>query len=242
MDTDDVPFGKYQGMDINVLLADRGYCMWLVRQDWLEERYPAIYGMIVDQYDVDVSEYIPSERIRQPKQTKRQAAAEAHGAAVVAASIATSVRQRMIEKQSAAAAVFEARWTLNALLREAPDLYEALQDQLGMFHASLGAGTDEQIVAHGEAMCRGWAAAIAVMEKSNIAADAIHIGEFGECVVAIGRMQKAPGWLREQYGDGVVYLCPREVAMLYLRLDVARALKAEWPDAELTEIREKENA
>src|SRR4051812_32621849 len=113
-------------------------------------------------------------------------------AQAVAASIATSVRQRMIEKQSNAAAAFEARWTMNALSREAPDLHEALQDQLGMFHESLVTGTDEQLVEQGEAMCRGWAAAITAMEKSNIAADAIHIGEFGGVTVAIGRMQKAP--------------------------------------------------
>src|SRR3954469_8831185 len=98
----------------------------------------------------------------------------------------------MLAKISSPAALFEARFTMNALLQEAPDLHEALEDQRGMFHESLVRGTDNEIVEHGEAMCRGWAAAIIAMEKSGITDDAIHIGHFGECVVAIGRQQKAP--------------------------------------------------
>ncbi len=155
-----------------------------------------------------------------------------------AASIATSVRQRMLNKQSDAAAKFEARFTMNALQREAPDLHEALEDQRGMFHESLVTGTDSEIVDHGEAMCRGWAAAITAMEKSGITDDAIHIGEFGEVVVAIGRQQKAPQWLREQYGEKVTYLTPREVAALYFKIREVDVVKKLWPDAEIVDVRD----
>jgi len=162
--------------------------------------------------------------------------------AAVSVAITSSVRQRMLNKQSDAAAKFEARFTMNALLREAPDLHEALEDQRGMFHESLVTGTDSDIVVHGEAMCRGWAAAITAMEKSGITDDAIHIGEFGEVVVAIGRQQKAPEWVREKYGDEVRWLTPRAVAAMYFQIREVDAVKKLWPDAEIVEVRNKELA
>src|SRR3954462_12554443 len=99
-----------------------------------------------------------------------------------------------------------------------------------MFHDKLVTAFDEEIVEHGEAMCRGWAAAIIAMEKSGITDDAIHIGHFGECVVAIGRQQKAPEWVREQYGDSVRWLTPREVAALYFQIREIDVVKKLWPD------------
>lgn len=160
----------------------------------------------------------------------------------IADSIATSVRQRMINKQSQIAATFESRWTLGALLRAAPELHEALADQLGMFHESLVTGSDEDIIKHGDAMCRGWAAAIVAMEKSGIADDAYHIGQFGQTTVAIGRMQKAPEWLREQYGDDVTWLTPREVAAMYMQIESVKRVKELWPGAEIVDIRNKEES
>lgn len=145
----------------------------------------------------------------------------------------------MLAKQSEAAAKFEARFTMNALLREAPDLHEALEDQRGMFHESLVTANDQQIAMHGEAMCRGWMAAITAMEKSGITNDAIHIGEFGEVVVAIGRQQKAPEWVREEYGENVTYLTPRECAALYFKIREVDAVKKLWPDAEIVGVRNK---
>jgi hypothetical protein len=159
-----------------------------------------------------------------------------------AAAIASSVRERMLHKACAAAALFEARWTMNALLREAPDLHEAVEDQRGMFHESLVTGDDAEITKQGEAMCRGWAAAIVAMEKSHIADDAYHIGQFGKVTVAVGRQQKAPDWFREQYGDEVVWLSPREVAALYAKLEIGQALKAVWPDGEIVDVRAKDGA
>ncbi len=158
---------------------------------------------------------------------------------VVAAPLPPTLRDRMLAKQSDAAAKFEARFTMNALLREAPDLHEALEDQRGMFHESLVIGTDSEIVEHGEAMCRGWAAAVTAMEKSGITDDAIHIGEFGGVVVAIGRQQKAPEWLREQYGANVAYLTPRECAALFFKIREVDAVKKLWPDAEIVDVRDK---
>lgn len=164
------------------------------------------------------------------------------GQKAVVVAIATSVRQRVLERQSHAAAAFEARFTMNALKCQAPELHEALEDQRGMFHESLVTGTDAEIIKQGEAMCRGWHAAIIAMEKSGIANDAIHIGEFGGVQVAIGRQQKAPPEFREQYGDEVTWLSPREVAALYMQVHcVAHPAKLLWPDAEIIEVRMKES-
>lgn len=161
---------------------------------------------------------------------------------IVIAHIATSTRDRMLQKASEAAALFESRWTMNALLREAPDLHEAIEDQLSMFHESLVTGEDKDIIEHGEAMCRGWAAAIVAMEKSGIAIDALHIGQFGDVTIVVGRQQKAPQWFREQYGDEVVWLTPREVAAMFFQIRHVQEVKRLWPDAEIAEVRSKEVA
>lgn len=151
-----------------------------------------------------------------------------------------AARDSIITKTSEYAALYEARWTMNALMREAPDLHEALEDQIGMFQEALEQQDDAEIIAQGEATCRGWQAAITRMEKSDIANDALHIGQFGECVVAVGRAQKCPKWLREEYGDDLVYLTPRECAALYAKLEMVNEVKKEWPGAEIIDIREKQ--
>lgn len=153
--------------------------------------------------------------------------------------IAPTIRDTMLAKASTAASLFEARWTLGALLREAPDLHEALEDQIGMFHESLVTGKDKEVVDHGEATCRGWQAAIIAMEKSGIADDAYHVGEFGDTVVMIGRQKKAPEHLVEKYGEGLVWLNPREVAVMYMQIERVAEVKRLWPDAEIVEIKNK---
>lgn len=161
-------------------------------------------------------------------------------AQAIAAAIAASLRERMLHKVSTNAALYEARWTMGALLRADSDLHEALEEQIAWFHEALVTGSDNEITMHGEATCRGWAAAIIAMEKSGTADDAYHIGEFGETRVMIGRQQHMPPHLREQYGDEMVWLTPREIAALYTKLELARALKAVWPDGEIVNIRNKD--
>lgn len=160
-------------------------------------------------------------------------------AAPITASIRESVSNRILAKVSSQAALFEARWTMNTLLRESPDLHEALEDQQGMFHESLVTGDDRQIVMHGEATCRGWQAAIIAMEKSGIADDAYHVGVFGHTTVVIGRSKTPPQHLIEQYGEDLVYLNPREVAAIWVKIEQVAEVKRLWPDAEVMDIRSK---
>lgn len=166
----------------------------------------------------------------------------ARGQKAVADAIERSISQSMLRKEAEWAARFEARWTMDALCRADPGLYEALTDQIGMFHDSLGRHPDQEIVEQGEAACRGWAAAIVAMEKSGIASDAVHIGEFGDVVVAIGRQQSAPAHLIERYGERLAWLRPREVAAMYMHYRHAQAVKAIWPDAEIIGIKDKDGA
>src|SRR6202008_387495 len=45
-----VPFGKYQGQRVEVLLADQGYLQWVISQPglmtMLQTRYPAMFNII----------------------------------------------------------------------------------------------------------------------------------------------------------------------------------------------------
>lgn len=42
-----VPFGKYKGRPIELMLSDRQYCEWAAAQPWFRERHPTIYQIIV---------------------------------------------------------------------------------------------------------------------------------------------------------------------------------------------------
>lgn len=43
-----VPFGKYRGMPVEVMLADSNYCDWLSAQPWVKERFQNVYNTIVN--------------------------------------------------------------------------------------------------------------------------------------------------------------------------------------------------
>ena len=45
-----VPFGKYEGQPVEVLLSDTSYVNWLAEQEWFREKYPVINNIIVHNY------------------------------------------------------------------------------------------------------------------------------------------------------------------------------------------------
>lgn len=157
---------------------------------------------------------------------------------VISSSIALSVRERMMRKQSEAAALYEARWTLRALRRVDAELCDAIEEQRSMFHEALITGEDEDIIEQGEAMCRGWAAAIRRMEQEQVAEDAGMVGfdpATGMKVVISGQRaveQRA----KELYGDTVVFLTPDEVAAMFAGLQSVAKVKALWPGAEIVRM------
>lgn len=42
-----VPFGKYRGQPVEVMLSDFNYCEWLMSQDWFKQRFQPIYNVII---------------------------------------------------------------------------------------------------------------------------------------------------------------------------------------------------
>lgn len=45
--SDIIPFGKYKGQPVEVLMQDRSYLEWLSGQDWFRQRYAALYQTVV---------------------------------------------------------------------------------------------------------------------------------------------------------------------------------------------------
>lgn len=153
--------------------------------------------------------------------------------------IGASVVQSMIQLVSAAAAAYESRWTMRALKRVDAELCEAVEDQQSMFHESLITGEDQQIMEHGEAMCRGWAAAVTRMEQAKEPDDSYILGFHNGITVAIGSQRSASARVRELHGDRVVWLTPDEVACLFAGLQDVAKVKSLWIDAEIVDIRNK---
>lgn len=139
----------------------------------------------------------------------------------------------MLHKQCEAAALYESRWTVRALRRVDAELCDAIEDQLSMFHESLFRGTDKEITNHGEAMCRGWAAAIARMEHEQEPDDAYMLGQDGGTIVAISDQRSANARVRDLHGDRVMFITPDEVAAMVVGLQDIAKVKALWPGAEI---------
>lgn len=152
-----------------------------------------------------------------------------------------SVADRMVQQECAAAAAFESRWTLRALRRVDAELYEAVCDQRSLFHEALITGEDAAVREHGEAMCRGWAAAVRRLEEAAEPDDAFLLGQDTRTglKVAISDQRAASARVRELHGERVCFLTPDEVAAMFAGLQGVAAVKALWPNSEVIEVRER---
>jgi hypothetical protein len=140
---------------------------------------------------------------------------------------------QMIGCESAAAAAFESRWTMRALKRVDADLCQAIDEQRALFHEAILTGEDDQIKEHGEAMCRGWQAAVVRMEQAGEPDDSYVLGSSGGVMVAIGSQRSASARVRELHGDRVVWLTPDEIAAMFVGMQTVATVKALWPGAEI---------
>ena len=43
-----VPFGKYKGQPLEVMVADTDYCEWLVAQPWFSAKYRNVYNVVIN--------------------------------------------------------------------------------------------------------------------------------------------------------------------------------------------------
>ena len=148
----------------------------------------------------------------------------------------------VMDRVSRAAAPFESRWTLRALLRHDPELYERLLDQQSLYHQALITGGPDDVEEQSAAMCRGWAAVTRVMESAAVPDDAYLLGFHGGTRVAIGEQKHAIARVRNLHGDQVVWITPDEVAALVAGMETLKAAKSLWPDAEIIRLYPKEPA
>jgi len=49
-----VPFGKYEGQPLEVLLADKSYCAWMAGQASIREQYPYLYSLVLNDPENDI--------------------------------------------------------------------------------------------------------------------------------------------------------------------------------------------
>ena len=150
----------------------------------------------------------------------------------------------VMRRVSDAAAPFESRWTLRALLRIDPDLHDRLLDQQSLYHQALVTGSLADVEDQSAAMCRGWGAVTRTMEAAGAPDDAYLLGLHGGTGtrVAIGEQKQAIARVRELHGQTVVWITPDEVAAMVAGMEVVKSIKAIWPDAEVINLYPKESA
>jgi hypothetical protein len=142
---------------------------------------------------------------------------------------------RAHKKVAEAAAAYESRWTLRALLTHDRDLYERFRLQQNLWGEALIIGNDADIREQTAAMCRGWAAIALRMDEAEIPDDAYLIGsdDHSGVTVAISAQRQSLRRVQELYGDQVVWMTPTDVAALMGRSPEIRTLFGIFPGAEL---------
>ena len=153
-----------------------------------------------------------------------------------------TVTEMLVTRETAAAAAYEARWTLPALRRVDPDLAQLLDEQRTLFFAALASGDLADIREHGEAMVRGWLKAIARMAAEPDNAYLVGVDPATGTRVAISTQRASEGRVREQHGDDILFLTPDEVAAIAATIHPAAAVKTLWPGATITQVRKKSPA
>lgn len=51
-----VPFGRYRGQPLDRMLDDKGYCEWLMKQDWFVQRFPDIHVVAMNWGNPDLAQ------------------------------------------------------------------------------------------------------------------------------------------------------------------------------------------
>jgi hypothetical protein len=69
LDCDSITFGKYKDKRLSDVLKDRGYCHWLIEQEWFQKNYEYLYNQVVsyDPLSFFVSFQASSENSNLPK-------------------------------------------------------------------------------------------------------------------------------------------------------------------------------
>lgn len=144
---------------------------------------------------------------------------------------------------TAAAAAFEARWTLAALARADAELHGKLTRQIALWNAATRGDSTHDLERHGQGLVRGYQRAAEVMALSGEADDAFYVGNdpaSGLCI-AIGHHMASATHAQEAF-PGAIFLTPDEIASLLGRImgiDQVVAVKRAFPGATVTDISDK---
>lgn len=143
--------------------------------------------------------------------------------------------QKLAASITEAATAYEARWTLAALHRVDPDIHGRLRRQIDLWQEASRHGGEDEIVAQGEALVRGYRRAVEIMVGAGAADDAYILGvdEVSGLRVAIGDQVAAADRVAALH-PGTIWLSTDEVAGLLNSLDgfaAIAAMKRAWPAA-----------
>lgn len=148
------------------------------------------------------------------------------------------VVSKWLSQVSQAAVAFERRWTRSLLRRVDAGLARRLAEQVSLFDQATVTGSAREVEEHGAATCRGYAAAVAVMEASHEPDDAYMLGLDSKTGfrVAIGHQKAAADRVAEVEGKRVVFVSPDEVAAVLASVEgfkAIAAIKQFFPGAEV---------
>jgi hypothetical protein len=134
-----------------------------------------------------------------------------------------------------AAEAFEARWTMLTLARVDRELYEALQAQCELYYQACLHGDVNDAKLQGEALVRGYAAAVRVMEGSGVPDNAYLVGRYKDLTLLISE-QKAV----QRVDPSAIMVSPDEVAALFYAAEGLKRvieIKQIFPGAEVAAVR-----
>jgi hypothetical protein len=140
------------------------------------------------------------------------------------------------EQITSEALAFERRWTLAGLRSVSPRIAEALQAQIGLWHAAVETEDLDPIVKQGEALVRGYRKAQQVMAQALVDDTAYFVGRdhaTGFTIVISNSPAHAQA-AAEAEGPGTVWLSPHEIAALLPKLSgfsTIAAIKQAFPGA-----------
>jgi hypothetical protein len=151
---------------------------------------------------------------------------------------AAAIVRHWLAEVGSAALPFESRWTGLALRRVDPGLSLRLHEQRGLFDQACITGSAAEVETHGAAMCRGYAAAVRVLEQAGAEDDAYMIGSDPATglKVAVGHQRAAVDRVREIHGQDVIWITPDEVAALMASVEAFKfvgAVKQFFPGVEV---------
>lgn len=152
----------------------------------------------------------------------------------------TQTANKWRAEAATAAAAFEERWTLLALRRLDRDLAIALHEQRELFHEACVVGEVRDIIDHGAALVRGYAACARALEEAQIPDDSYVLGQCATTghKVAIGLNKASRRRVVELHGQDVTWVTPDEVATLLASSEAfmtVAAIKNKFPGAEVVE-------